>query len=296
MSIFLFNGCSQPEPPKWYFQTYNDAMVCGDGSGTGAQEAKEQSFVSLSHAIGMTIDAHDEYHYEYHDGKTEHIRAYKADIQNLFPTLSHPMIERYESKKNGFKELHFVRTCVTKESLVDGMETALKDDAIWLEAMNPKSICLSKEGRVQYNRRKEQILSRLTLLRSFGRESEVIKNIEAMGYVTPMQEPLHVEGNAFLVDPLISKLGIATGHSKASLKVFSREESHVFKKGKVSSIFLCVLRVKITLISPCAQQLYAAEEKCVDEGKTKKVALQNAQKKMQRQILVSGLKDALANY
>jgi hypothetical protein len=292
----LFSGCARPTPPEWYLHPQGGAVVCGDGSGEIVQEAKEQSIASLSHSVGIVIDAQDEYRYDYHRGGVESSRSSYTNVHNLFPTLSRLVTERYEIKKNGYRQGHFVRTCVKTDDVANAIEEILNDDEAWLLEMNPKAMCLGREGREKYTARKGEILSRLSLLRAYRSDSAIIEKIESVGYAIPQRLTLNVVGDSSLIDPALSQSHIITGKEGGMISIQSRGEIHSLGKGSKNYTFLYVLRVSVELNSPCGEKIYASNEKCVDEGKTKEAAIHNARLKMQRLLANSGLKDALNSY
>ena len=291
--LMAFGGCAQPTPPEWYFQKSNENMVCGDGSGEFSEIAKEQSLSSLSHAIGLLINAVNESNTTYTNGQIERIKKSNLSIKNLFPIISRPIIEKEEISSTILDKAYFVRTCVTTQSVADSLEESLKDDIYWLKQNNPKAHCMNRSQRENYTYRKEQIITKRALLRTYNPESKIVEEIDELGYTVFEKKALHVSGDSSLIAPVFAQININISEKGEGTMI----EKHSFEFHQMNNgHYLCVMNVSLDLVSECKETLYSLEQKSVDEGKSKLTSQRNVKQKMQRALLKSGLKDALQNY
>ena len=295
--MILLSGCASPTPPAWLYTTQQPLSVCGDGDGESQHEAKMKSIASMTHAIGVNVKAVYEYQRRNEGGSVYVNRSESSRIENLFPTLVQLSTAHYEVRKNWWTERHYLRSCVTYASIADSLEESLKTDETAVKKANETIECLSRDGRDNYDKRRDKIESKLSLLRAYRPESEMIGRLADVGLKATNRAAVHLLGDFVLVMPLISKNGIVAGSSGAIMEVVTLKEIHnypVVKKG--SSLYLCVLRTRIRFTNGCGELMYEKEFKCVDEGKTKKVSEINARAMMVKLLGQSDLNQALERY
>ncbi len=293
----VFGGCAAPVPPQWYYSSQSGERVCGDGEGESAHEAKNQSIASLSHAIGVKIDALYRSQKSVDSEGRYQEQSQTTTLENLFPTLSAPALTYYEMRRKWFYERHYVRSCVTHASIADGLEESLRLDTVWLGEKNKNLMCLSKKMREEYRVHRGEIESKISLLRTYRPDSSMVKTIEKIGYGEPRQPQMALSGDGELIKPIVSERGIVMGNDGGKTRIKTQKEFHPdpTKKGKQKG-FLCVLRTVIVIENGCGEIIYEKGFKCVDEGKTKKAAEANARTKMIRVLRQSDLTQALERY